>query len=321
MRVAMVGCGAAGSVFASFLRMGGCDLTVVDINKTHMDAVAANGMDCLVAPSTPYHVDGFKTAYDCNDIGIMDAIIFVTKATFLTSGLETAKPAIGPNTVLVSLINGVGNEDYLIDVVGEDRVIYGSGTLGTFLNAPGKCTCSPPGAGLWMNFGAVKRNDLTNAVGEHLEKCFNDGHCPAKYWDDVAPAVWHKANSNCTYNALTTLLRLKCKYIMKSEFGCRCIEMVSSEVYDVAAARGVNMSKEEFMNEARIGADAPISNYYTSMAQDLLFNERRTEIETLNGRIVEMGKKYGVPTPVNEFIYNAISCMQDHIDVMYPKEK
>lgn len=127
MKIAMIGSGAAGSVFACYLRRGGADITLVDPYKEHMDKVAKEGMTFVIYPDQTYHVDGFKTAYNADDIGVMDIVIFMTKTTTLEAAIKTAMPCIGPETVLVSLMNGLGNEDKLAAVVGEERVLFGPG--------------------------------------------------------------------------------------------------------------------------------------------------------------------------------------------------
>lgn len=319
MKIAMIGSGAAGSVFASYLRRGGADITLVDPYKAHMDAVAQNGMDFTITPDQHYIVEGFKTAYNAEKIGIMDAVIFMTKATHIHSAIETAKPCIGENTVLVSLMNGVGNEDPLLELAPPSRVIYGSGTLGTLLAAPGKCVSSPGKASeSLMNFGAVERSELTIAVGEHLEKCFNAGGCPATFWEDVAPAIWKKAIINCVFNPLSALTRLKVRVINHDDDGYALIRMICEECSAVAAAKGVNIPAEPLANALR-NSTSPITNYFPSMAQDMLMHERETEITTLNGRISEYGKKFNIPTPANDFIYHMVSVMQRNYDKQYPK--
>ena len=122
MKIAMIGSGAAGSVFASYLRRGGADITLVDPYQEHMDKVAKDGMTFTIYPDQTFQLTGFKTAYTADDIGIMDIVIFMTKTTTLRSAVESAKPCIGPNTVLVSLLNGLGNEDKLLEFVPGDRV-------------------------------------------------------------------------------------------------------------------------------------------------------------------------------------------------------
>lgn len=92
MKIAMIGSGAAGSVFACYLRRGGADITLVDPYKEHMDKVAKEGMTFVIYPDQTYHVDGFKTAYNADDIGVMDIVIFMTKTTTLEAAIKTAMP-------------------------------------------------------------------------------------------------------------------------------------------------------------------------------------------------------------------------------------
>lgn len=318
MKIAMIGSGAAGSVFASYLRRGGADITLVDPYKEHMDKVADDGMEFTVNPGARYHLDGFKTAYDAEDIGEMDIVIFMTKSHQLDAAIKTAKPCIGEKTVLVSLLNGLGNEDKLLKIAPPERVIYGSGVLGTELAGPGKCISSPTADGLQMNFGAVERGELTNAAGEELEKLFNAGGCPCKYWEDVSHHFWQKCITNCTFNPLSAILRLKSKDIMKDANGAGLAIAVITECCAVATARGCEMNPVEFLSELRKNASgSSIEDYYPSMAQDMLMFRRPTEIATLNGAIVKYGKQYGIPTPYNDFITKAISAIQKNYDKQY----
>lgn len=296
-------------------------MTLVDLYKEHMDKVAADGMDFTIAPDRHFHVDGFKTAYNADNIGIMDAVIFMTKVTQVESALETAKPCIGPNTVLVSLMNGVGNEDYLLKHADGKHVIYGSGTLGTFLPEPGKCISSPGVDEIQMNFGPVEHSEWTDAVGEHMQKCFTDGGCPAKYWDDVRPPVWIKATVNCTFNPLCAMMRMKTNVLENSEYGWALIEQMTRECVAVANAKGVPLDADWLIGAYHASEGSAINNYYPSMAQDMLFHERQTEITTLNGVISRYGKELGIPTPLNDIIFNMVSATQLNYGKMYPDVK
>lgn len=109
-------------------------------NKEHMDKVASDGMDFTIDPDQHFHLDGFKTSCSAAEIGIMDAVIFLTKATQLENAIRDAAPCIGPDTVLISLINGLGNDDKPLKYYPATRCMIGSGSIGTVLNAPGKCT-------------------------------------------------------------------------------------------------------------------------------------------------------------------------------------
>ena len=212
MKIAMVGSGAAGSVFASYLRAGGADMTLVDPYKAHMDKVAQDGMKFTIYPDKTTILTGFKTAYSADDIGIMDIVIFMTKANQLENAIVSAKPCIGPNTVLVSLINGLGNDDKLLKYYPASRCMVGSGVIGTALDGPGGCI-STPSEGVIMNFGALENNELTIAAGKYMEECFNKGDCEAVFREDVLPFIWKKVIVNCTVNTVCAVTRLKIGYV------------------------------------------------------------------------------------------------------------
>ena len=91
MKIAMIGSGAAGSVFAGYLRRGGADITLVDPYKEHMDKIAKDGLTFVIYPDQEYQVTGYKTAYDAENIGKMDIVIFMTKATQLESAITRLK--------------------------------------------------------------------------------------------------------------------------------------------------------------------------------------------------------------------------------------
>lgn len=321
MKIAMIGSGAAGSVFAGYLRRGGADITLVDPYKEHMEKIARDGLSFVIYPDQEYQVTGYKTALTADEIGLMDIVIFMTKATQLESAIATAAPCIGPETVLVSLLNGIGNEDKLTAVVGGERVIYGSGVLGTALDGPGRCISSPGAGEIQMNFGAYKNSPLTERAGKHLEKCFIDGGCPTKFWEDVRPALWTKVVVNCTFNPLCALTRLKVKDLLSHPGGVGLVIQVVTECCAIATAKGCPMNPQEFMMGVKQSGGSGIMDYYPSMAQDMLMFKRQTEIGTLNGAISAYGKELGIPTPGNDFITNMVSVMQANYDKQYREEK
>ena len=108
MRIAILGSGAAGSVFASYLKLGGADdITLVDLYKAHLDAIDEKGLTFLY-PEGEITQTGFKTAASAAEIGIVDIAIVMVKCTQTVSVLEASKNCIGPETVVCSLQNGLG---------------------------------------------------------------------------------------------------------------------------------------------------------------------------------------------------------------------
>ena len=156
MKFAMYGSGAAGSVFASYLRKGGADIILIDRYEAHMKKVAEEGMHFTIHQEEnggykdyDYQLKGFRTYTTAADAaaaeGKVDVIIYMTKATQLEQAIQDSMPVVGDTTVAVSLINGLGNDDNLFKVFPKERCIIGSGVLGTALPEPAHCVSTPAG--------------------------------------------------------------------------------------------------------------------------------------------------------------------------------
>ena len=189
MKIAMYGSGAAGSVFASYLKKGGADMILIDRYEAHMKKVAEDGMHFTIHQEENgaytdynYQLKGFRTytssAAAAEAEGKVDVIIYMTKATQLEQAIQDSLPVVGDTTVAVSLINGLGNDDNLFKVFPKERCIIGSGVLGTALPEPGHCVSTPAG-GVQMNFGGAVRSELNDAACAEMLKCYREGGCDA----------------------------------------------------------------------------------------------------------------------------------------------
>ena len=314
MKIAMIGSGAAGSVFAAYLRKGGAELWLVDKYKAHMDKIAADGL-VFRTPEGEEVLTGFHTSATARDIGTMDMVILMVKATQTEDVMAGTMPCIGPETAVVSLQNGLGNDEVLAQFVDADRILYGSGLIGTELAGPGVCV-SKPEKGIQMHFGAVRNNPKADAAGKALEACFRAGGCNASFDEDVRPYIWKKVIANSGYNGVSAVMRLKVKETFADPYGHDIVMHVWKEGCAVAQALGIGdlwplMEKEEPNIVANLG------NYYPSMAQDAVLHKRQTEISVLNGAIARYGARLGVPTPFNTVITQVISCIQNNYDKQY----
>ena len=328
MKIVMYGSGAAGSVFASFLRGGGADMVLVDRYKAHMEKVAADGMYFTVHQQVngeyqdeTRHLTGFRTYTDAESAvkaeGKADIIIYMTKATQLEQAVQDSLPLVGEETVAVELINGLGNDDILFRTFPKNRCIVGSGVLGTVLPEPGVCIVTPAGD-VHMNFGGAERSERSDRACEELEACFRGGGCNA-FWrkDDIYRYIWLKVILNTTVNVVCAVLRLKAGYVEDDPAGRWLYHSIVRECCAVATAKGVPFDAEEFIEKEHIPCIANIYDYYPSMAQDVLMNRRQTEIDNLNGMIVKYGEELGIPTPVCKVLTEEIHCIQANYDKQY----
>ncbi len=330
MKFAMYGSGAAGSVFASYMRKGGADIILIDRYEEHMKKVAAEGMNFTIhlQENGEYRdinevLTGFRTYTSAAEAeaveGKVDVIIYMTKATQLESAIADSLPVVGENTVAVSLINGLGNDDNLLKFFPAERCVIGSGVLGTAMPAPGSCVSTPAG-GVQMNFGSIKRAELNDAACEEMEKLYRAGGCDA-YWrkDDVYKYLWKKIIVNSTVNTVCAVLRMKIGEVEADPFGQQLFHGVIREACAVATARGTALDPDEFIANDHNDIVTNIGDYYPSMAQDMLFNHRQTEIDVLNGKIAEYGAELGIPCPVCSTLSTVVRAIQGNYDKQYLK--
>lgn len=302
----MIGSGAAGSVFAAYLKMGGADMYLVDKYKAHMDAIAANGLS-FTQFGEEKRLTGFTCAEDAAEIGVMDYVIIMVKATQTESIMPSVMKCVDEHTVVVSLQNGLDNDFVLKNYVPEDRILCGFGKIGTELSAPGACVARPE-SGTVMHFGPVKETEYLRDAGLKLEACFINGGCETKYEPDVMRSIWKKTIANSGYNTVSALMGLKVGEVLGNPSGCELVLQVWKEACDVAAAVGVGDLHQD-MEEELPRLQGGFADYYPSMAQDVI-KHRQTEIMHLNGAISRYGDTVGVPTPVNKMLTLAISCIQ-----------
>ena len=316
MKIAMIGSGAAGSVFACYLKKGGAEMTLVDRYQRHMDACRESGLR-FVTPEGEELLTGFQTASSAAQLDVQDLVILMVKATQTEGLIPDLRHCVGPETVVVSLQNGLGNDELLSRYFPPESILYGFGTIGTELPEPGKCV-SKPESGVIMRFGAVKDSPLSRRAGQWLEQCFNAGGCSTVFEPDIRPFVWKKAISNSGYNTLSALLRLKVGDYLALEAGEDLLKSVWAEGCAVCrAVTGVDLWPEMLEELPRLKQG--FATYYPSMAQDVLIHQRQTEVQLLNGAIVRYGEACGIPTPVNEALTRMITCIQASYEKQYQK--
>ena len=223
-----------------------------------------------------------------------------------------------PFCALCSLINGLGNDDILLKHFPANRILCGSGALGTQLREPG-CCVSTEVQGTLVHFGALENGPVTDKAGKHLAEVFTKGGCRAEFNEDDRPNIWKKVIINCTVNTVCALLRLKIYEVAEDPYGMELFRGVVREACAIATAKGVPFDAVEFENTHLKNFIDNMGDYYPSMAQDMLINHRQTEIEVLNGKLSEYGKQFGIPTPVNDVLVIMVKAIQANYDKQYLK--
>lgn len=317
MKIGILGSGATGSAFAAYMKLGGIDdIWLIDLNKSHMDAVRDKGL-LFKDHNGERVISGFHTAYSAEEVGLCDVLVVLVKSMHTKSAMEGAMCCIGENTVVVSLQNGLGNDLALSEFVPASRIACGCGRIGTELPEPGHCIARPSQGISNMFLGPIERSDLSAAACKYIVEAFAKGGLAPEYHDDIRPYIWKKAASNSGFNTVCAVLGLTMKQVYQDENGLALVYQILKEASDVAAAMGVAENLY-----AGLVADVPTTiksygDYYPSLAQDLLIYKRQTEVDTLSGAIALYGKKVNVPTPTCDVLSLVVRAIQANYSVRY----
>jgi 2-dehydropantoate 2-reductase len=317
MKICVLGCGATGSVFASYLMKGGADdIWLVDLNKAHMDAIRDNGL-LLKDPDGESLLKGFHTAYSADEVGPCDILIVLVKSTHTHSAMQGAASCITEKTAVVSLQNGLGNDLDLAQFVPENQIGCGCGRLGTVLESPGVCVSKPAQGITNMYIGPVYGGELAAKACKYIVDCFAKGGLNPEYLDDVRPALWKKAAANSGFNTVCAVLGLTMRQVHEDETALALVKQVLKEASDTAAALHIADNLYDGLVSDIPKAVASYGDYYPSLAQDFLIYKRQTEVNTLSGAISRFGKIAGVQTPTCDVLSQIVTAVQANYDKRY----
>ena len=292
MRLMVVGVGALGSYFGGALAAAGHDVTLLIRNLEHRNAIRAQGLElrldsgsCVIHPSV---ID----AESADQAGVADIVVVFTKTGATRAALAAATPVIGPNTRLLTLQNGLGNDDVLAEFVPRDRVIYGTTMAPADIVAPG--IVESHGAHL-SQFRAATDDAVTADMAKRFAEMLTGAGIGAKVNPDVDHVIWAKVSFNCAMNSLCALLGTTPGPILDSAELRDLAIATAMESCDVAAAIGIEVDREGLLKTLEL-VQREHRHHKPSMLVDFLAG-RPTEIDSLNGAVAALGDKHGVPTP------------------------
>lgn len=301
MKIAVLGAGAMGCLYAAMLS-GRNAVTLYDAIPAVVDAVNGHGVICREADGTERTCRiPARLAGDC-DAGY-DLVILFVKDLFSRSALETNRAVIGPDTLLLSLQNGMGNEEIMREFADPARILLGTTKHNCVTLAPGEIYHS--GAGM-THIGSPVGN---RAAAEKVAALFRESGADAEECDSVRHLLWEKLFVNMTVNPLTALLDAPIGTLATDPELQAYARALIDEAVRVAAADGERFDAETVFPQL-IGTAAALSTGKASMCQDLE-KKRRTEIDFINGAVVRLGKRYGIPTPYHSAILHLIHAKEN----------
>jgi 2-dehydropantoate 2-reductase len=299
MKICMLGSGALGSTIGGQLAAAGLDVYFLDTWEEHISAIVKNGLKIVEPPSE--RLVKARATTSCREIGPVDLIIILVKSFNTKEAIENVLPIVGDKTIVLSLQNGLGNEDILVNVLGKERVIGGKTYVGGVLIGPGEVLVGVKGKLTYIGELDGKRTERINQIS----RLFDQAGLETIISDNIYGIIWYKLLINIATGALAAITRLPYGALNTMEEIIECSAEAVAEAVAVAKASGVELSvrdPREIWYKATEGLPA---EFKTSMLQDIEKGSI-TEIDYINGSVVKLGEKYNIPTPVNKTLVTCI---------------
>jgi 2-dehydropantoate 2-reductase len=295
MRIAVVGAGGVGGGFGAALAKAGADVTFI-ARGAHLAAMKSDGLQ-IESPRGDTHLVPTQATDDPETVGKVDVVLFCVKLWDLESAGEHIKPLVGSGTAVIPLQNGIDAAERLTPILGREAVMGGVAQISASIIKPG--TIRQVGTFMRMIFGEFDGKRSKRAE-DFLALCQKAGF-DATLSDQILTELWMKFIPLATNASMTAATRLPIGKLrddpdIKAIF-LACI----TEVIDVGRAKGIALPADALGKTLDFLGHAPPA-MKASMALDL---ERgnRLELPWLSGKVVELGREQGIPTPTHDILY------------------
>jgi len=293
MEIAIVGCGAMGSVYAGLLAAAGNAVRAVDPWAEHVRAINEHGLRVEgKSGDRTVRIAAATTA----ERAPVDLVIIAAKALLVKESAESARPLIGPETVVLTMQNGLGSSDIVAGVVGAERLTVGiAGGFGARLIAPGHVHHNGMELIRIGAYGALARDRV-----ERVVKAWQAAGFHAELEEDVAHLQWEKLICNVAYSGPCALIGGTIGEVMATPEAARISGLAATEAVAVGRARGVRLEIPDPVTFVRdFGSKIPNAKPSLLIDHEL---GRRSEIDYINGAIPREAAKVGMQAPINDTI-------------------
>lgn len=294
MRVAVMATGALGGYFGGRLVETGHEVHFI-ARGANLAALKASGLK-VNSPDGDMHIKNLNVTDDPKSIGEVDLVFFAVKLWDVEKSGEATKPLVGKNTRALSMLNGVDSIDRLAPILGADVVAACPTRISAVISSPGVILHKA----LKPNFICGFMDGRDDARLKSLVDEMKGAKFDARYTREIEKDLWEKFIFLDAMSGATAGLRATLGQIRDDADTMAVLEALMREVEAVGIKKGVPLqgSADKALSFAKAGP----AGAKASMAEDL-DRGNRLETDWLQGKVVELGKKLGVPTPVNRDIY------------------
>ncbi|MQY54502.1 MAG: 2-dehydropantoate 2-reductase [Methanosarcinales archaeon] len=305
MKFLVMGAGALGTAFGGMLADAGRDVTLIG-RERHIKPIREHGL--RISGIWGEHViKNIRATSELNANYEPDVILLTTKSFDTENAIRELQPLITDDSVVISLQNGIGNEEIIARYVGEEHAMGGTVITGFEILHPGEVEVT-------VSAATTKIGEFNNENTPRLRKIvaiFNEAGIPSDAVDNIRMHVWAKALYSAALNPLSAIFRVNYGKL-SNPHSFAIIKALIHEAFKVAEAEKVELfweRAEEYLDYLRHEQIPQTEKHRSSMLNDIE-RGKKTEIDFLNGVFVDLGKKHNIPTPVNETIVRVIKFLE-----------
>jgi 2-dehydropantoate 2-reductase len=308
MRIAVVGAGGTGGYFGGLLARAGQDVIFI-ARGANLQALRARGLTVESRLAGTFTLP-IEATDNPSDVGPVDLVLFCVKTYDTDATAESIRPLIHPDAMLLSLQNGLDNEERIARVAGHTSGIGAVAYVVSTIKAPGiVAQTAGPGKIVFGELGGG-----TSPRTERLYDVLQRAGLVAELHPNVQAAIWQKFLFICAFSGVTAVTRLPIGTILADPETHALFQGTSEEVVAVAHASAIDLPAD-CVEQARATAAAAEPWASSSLYRDLV-GGRRLELESLNGEVVRRGREHGVSTPLNFAIYAALRPYVDGVPAL-----
>lgn len=301
MNIVVIGAGAMGCLYGAYLSRTN-QVTMLDSYQPQVDAIREHGITVVEPDGTEQHFEGIQAYLSGTYQQPADLVIMFVKSTFTEAALAANKALFGPDTVVMTLQNGAGNDRKIAAYVQPEKIVIGTSKHNSVNLGGGKVRHS--GAGVTT----IGSNSHATEVLKQIAAAMAEVGFEVEVSDDIQRIIWSKLFVNLSINTFTAITRAPIGSMIENQYAWDFAEKMICEAVDVAEADGTHFSYMEVLNMVHHVCE-DVGTGYSSMYQDVKRGVK-TEIDAINGAIVEQAKLYNVPAPYNSLIVDLIHAIE-----------
>ncbi len=302
MKIVVMGAGGVGGYFGAKLARAGEEVTFV-ARGAHLEAIRAHGLRIKSATEGEWVVPGCATDSPAS-AGPTDLVLLCVKSFDTEAAARAIGSVVGLKTAVLSLQNGVDNEETIAGVVGPGRVLGGAAYVLATIEAPGVIAHSFGGK---IVFGELDGAETPRS--RRIQDALDRAGIPAERSPRIREVLWEKYLFITAQAGMTALTRCPIGVIRSIPETRRMYRLIVEELAGLAKAAGIDLGPntvDDIMGHAdRLGPTFP-----SSLHHDLIHG-KRLELEALHGHAIRLGEKLGIPTPVLFSVYAALRPFRD----------